>query len=236
MQVTPGMLPQGFCPASEQARLNTYAANLAVTFPLGLGNFSFSNTVPDPDMQSFPWFRLNSDGTPDRWYVYANGSWIAPNPIAANDPAAIRFHPGPYAVISTYDGGESGTVTSDSGPMWQVVGQVTNISTDYGTMGGRIPVGISADFGEGATGGSQAHTIVLNEVPPHTHNALSPSTQFLTIGGGTGGGQGNNGWIGTNTTASAGGNTDESTTPINIMNPWISGYWIARTSRIFYRA
>lgn len=234
MQVVPGTLPQGFCPTSEQNRFNTYAQLLTITFPLTATAVNYGSTTPTSDQQALPWYRLNGDGTPDNWYVYANGAWIRPHPIPPNSPA-LQFYTGSFGSIDSYDGGESGNPTSDSGPMWQVFGQASDISTDYGTMGGRIPIGASADFPLGSTGGSIQHTFVLNEIPPHTHNALAPSTQFLTIGGGSGGGQGNNGWIGTNTTASSGGNTDGSTTPVNIMNPYLSGYWIARTSRVFYR-
>lgn len=236
MSINPGVIPAGFCPTNIQALSNKLAETWEVTFPLGLFNGSFGNTVPNADMQAFPWFRTNSDGTPDRWYVYANGSWVAPNPIPANWPCPQPYF-GTYASIATLDGGEAGIVTADSGPMWQVIGTTTGGPTDYGSMGGFIPIGISADFGEGASGGSQQQTLALNQMPAHAHGpGLSSGTEFIYRG--TGGGIGTVGGSGGSSplTSVVGGNPDGSTAPINIMNPWKAVYWIARTGRIFYRA
>lgn len=233
MQVTPGTLPQGFCPPSEQARLNAFAAALGITFPLSLGNFSYGNSVPISDMQGFPWYRLNSDGSPDGWYTYFNGSWVRPNPVPANDPACLRFFTGPYASIATYDGGDTNPLGDASGPMWMVAGQTTGGATDYGTLGGRLPIGISADFGEGSSGGSQQQILTLTQIPKHVHPPLAPQTDFWGQGGGTSG-LGGGGTSSQPTTGSTGGNPDGSTAPISIMNPYLAGYWISRTGRLYY--
>lgn len=254
MQVTPGELPIGFCPSSEQQRLNTYASALAVTFPLGLGNFTQGNAAPPVDMQGFPWFRYNADGSPDRWYVYFNGSWVSPNPVAAQDAAAIRFHPGPYGAIATYDGGDTLTPGPAAGPMWQVIGQTTGGSTDYGTYGGTTLVGVNAVFGEGQTGqppnGSTTPSTTLgmvtesaDNIPAHGHLArvsfLAGSAQVdnrialfdnlvpdnQCVG---------NLVIGGNNTGQ-----DSSGNPLPPKPfwgfPWAGAYFIGRTSRIFYR-
>lgn len=237
MQVTPGELGPGFCPTSEQVRLNAYAAALAVTFPLGLFNGSYGNATPPPDMQSFPWYRLNSDGSPDRWYVYFNGAWVSPNPIAANDTAAIRFFQGPYASISTYDGGDTNTPGSASGPMWVVIGQTTGGATDYGSMGGLMPIGVSATYAQGMTGGAASATLTLPNMPPHSHTpqgGLNFSTDNntgapITIGGTPFGSA-------VPATSVVGGNPDGSTLPVSTISPYIAGYWICRSGRIFYLA
>lgn len=252
MQVNPGELPDGFCPASEQSRLNAYAQSLAITFPLGFGNFSQGNNAPPVDMQGFPWFRYNADGSPDRWYVYFNGAWVSPNTVAALDVAALRFHPGPYASIATYDGGDTNTPGSASGPMWSVIGQTTGGATDYGTMGGRIPVGVSAVFGEGANGlppnASATPSTTLGmvtlapaNIPAHNHTLNGRQTLFA----GGSNGSGNTmpfagqppvaGLVagGNSTGSDANGNANPPTSFYGF--PWMAGYWIQRTSRIFYR-
>ena len=234
MQVTPGALGRGFCPTSEQARLNAYAAALAVTFPLGLGNFSLGNATPEPDMNSFPWYRYNSDGSPDKWYSYFNGSWVAPHPISANDQAAIRFYTGSYASIATYDGGDTNTPGAAAGPMWAVLGQTTGGPTDFGTLGGKVPLGASASIAANSTGGNASGqvTLDLTNVPAHKHGGESYVLDQAGIGVYAGGGSGTN----SSFTGSAGGNPDGSTAPINILPPYLAGYWIARSSRIFYLA
>lgn len=239
MQVTPGSLGDGFCPASEQLRFNAYAAALSVTFPLGLGNFSQGNTTPATDMQSFPWFRYNSDGSPDKWYIYFNGAWVSPNPVPANDPAALRFFQGTYASIATYDGGDTNAPGAASGPMWAVIGQTTGGSTDYGSMGGRMPVGVSADFAQGATGGEINHTLLVTEMPAHAHPPPVTATAGYCIDGAPGGNAALNAGNLVNEyqmTGIAGGNADGTTAPHQNMPPFLSAYFIYRTSRIFYVA
>ena len=234
MQVVPGPLPVGFCPTSEQNRLNIYAQTLGVFFPLGLFNGSYGNTVPAADMRSYPWFRLNSDGTPDRWYAYANGSWVAPNPVPANWPCP-QFYNGSYASISTLDGGDGpGPITSDSGAMWQVIGQTTDVITDYGSMGGRMPVGASADFAQGSTAGEILHVLVQAELPATiSFNSAQP---LVNASGSTVHGT----YL--DDPNDPGSNPGMSAIPLgsgtghNNMPSYVAGYWIARTARVFYRA
>jgi hypothetical protein len=256
MQVTPGTLTPGFCPTSEQVRLNAFAAALAVTFPLGLFNGSFGNPTPAPDMQSFPWYRLNSDGSPDRWYTYFDGAWVAPHPVAANDTAAIRFFQGSYASIGTYDGGDTNSPGFASGPMWQVIGQTTGGATDYGSMGGLVPIGVSANFAQGATGyppnASATPTTTLGQVslgatnmPAHPH-LLNAQVTNVPIGSGLpaaipstaepGSTQPSGYVVGGNSTGfMADGITPNPPTPFYGF-PWMAGWWICRTGRVFYLA
>lgn len=242
MQVTPGTIPTGFCPSSEQQRFNLYASLLSVTFPLSASLFNFGNTVPIPDQQSFPWIRTNSDGTLDGLYVYANGSWVRPHSIPANSPVLFPYN-GSLASIDTYDGGESGAVTSDSGPMWKVA---TNDGAAPASDGsnviayGQMLVGYSTDFPQGASGGEINHTLVLPEIPAHVH----PAARGLFLENFGSGGQSSGSASTQNTdpnTGYAGGNGTTTDTPgptvgHNNMPPYFSIYWISRTSRIFYRA
>lgn len=233
-QVTMGNLPEGACPNSLQSQSNLFAQYLRVLFPLTSTLFNFGNTPPAADQRSFPWFRTNSDGTPDGLYLYYNGYWIRPNPEAALSPA-MRFVDCSKAAIDTYDGGESGSVDAYSGPMWQIATTDGNPPEDDMSnwlMKGRVPIGISADFIEGATGGNQSVVISQTNLPatgiklglttrasgtgPTSPDWVTPNTSNADVSGGY------TGWMG-------------NATPLNVMNPYLAGYWIKRTARIFYR-
>ena len=233
MQVTPGSLPQGFCPTSLQNEFNTFAQFLTVTFPLTATAVNYGATTPAADQQALPWYRLNNDGTPDNWYVYANGMWIRPHPIPAQSPI-LFFYTGTFASIDTYDGGAAGAITSTAGPMWQVVGQASDVATDYGTMGGRMPVGVSADFAPGATGGEINHTLILSEITAHSHPAFGGGVFLGGIPPGGSSGNESNNPTPHPTTGTSGGNPDGTTAPHNNLPPYLAGWWLQRTGRSFY--
>lgn len=245
MQVIPGIIPAGYCPSSEQNRLNLYASLLSITFPLTAGTFNYGNTVPVPDQQSFPWIRTNSDGTPDGLYVYANGAWIRPHPVPPNSPIIFAYN-GTLGSIATYDGGEVGSVsTADSGPMWAPATTDGNAPAGDGSnvIGyGQFLVGQSANFPQGSTGGEASHTMILSELVPHVHSPLTTGS-FCIDGAPAGNGglvagslvqiEDTTGYAGgTGTTPSIPGTA----TPFNITPPFLSVYYISRTNRVYYRA
>lgn len=247
MQVAVGDIPAGTCPATLQAMLNLFGSKLSITFPLSAAVFNYGNSVPIPDQQSFPWIRLNADGTPDGLYVYANGAWVRPHPVPPNSPILFPYN-GSLASIATYDGGEGSSttpVTDDSGPMWapSTTDGLPPASDGSNVVAyGRMLLGQSAAYPQGATGGEYSHTQTPNEMAQHDHPVTNASgTNFTDVrlyGGesddATCGSQGNNSSrykIGL-----AGGNPDGTTSPMNILNPYLSVYFISRTSRVYYRA
>ena len=131
LNVIVGQLTQT-CFQTEQARANAIGQALQVVFPLSSSTFNYGSTTPTVDNQAQPWFRLNGDGTPDKWYVYSNGFWISPNLRQASGSEVI-FWDDTLSNLALYDGGEGNyTVNSDgtitptiaigptTGPMWQV--------------------------------------------------------------------------------------------------------------------
>lgn len=225
--VTPGAIPEGACPQSVQEWQNLFAKYLQVTFPLSFAGLNTGNTEPAANMRSFPWYRTNADGSPDNIYTYFNGTWVRPHPIAPLD-AGMRFYDGTRASLDTYDGGESGSVTSISGPMWQIV--TTDNSTPLDDMSnwlmaGRMPVGVSANFVEGSTGGEREHTLIISEIPAHTH-----TTNSSGWGNASGNPQPLNSFSEGAQSGSTGGGL-----PHNNMPPYYAGYWIKRTARIYYK-
>jgi len=249
MIVTPGSLPEGFCPSSEQVRLNAYAQFMQVYFPLGLSTFNIGSTKPDPDQNTFPWYRLNNDGSPDDWYYYFNGYWLRKNQTPASSSVA-QFWTGTLSAMATYDGGEGdytvntdGTITptiaisSITGPMWEV--------NTY--MQGRFPLGVSNtatiikdaygntinQWAQGSQGGEIQHTLTRVENAPHTHTA------YISTGDVSGEGTYFNGPVVVGNTSVSGGDTINgvANTPVGHQNmpPYYVGYWMQRTSRVFYR-
>lgn len=221
LPVSMGNLPEGICPISEQERANAIAAAAIVTFPFNYVFINTGSTAPTADNRIYPWDRSNPDGTPDKLYRFLNGQWISPHPIPPS--SAVRFfYEGTEASIATYDGGEVGSVTTTTGPMWEVAT----------SMSGRMALGASADFAQGTTGGADEVTLVAANLPAHSHDCLG-STE--SDDGGTtikfrGTRVDNDGEPVTLTTEDQG-----SGTAVNVMNPFLVGHWIKRTARGYYR-
>lgn len=189
---------------------------------------SVGPTTPPPDDQDRPWFRINADGTPDRWYVYSNGAWISKHPIAAG---AIWLFAGLEAEIETYDGGEAGTVTATTGPMWE----------KYSAADGRFPIAPgtvgSTAIGVGDTGGTHEHTLTLEEIPAHKHTVtgrayigtgnLTPPKAIV-----------DDDYAATDITvdtSTVGGQSDGTTKKVNTLPPYIGLFLIRKTARSHYR-
>ncbi len=166
-------VPSGFCPIKD-SDWQQLVALLSGTFT-GDPNFNFGNTTPTPTNRGKPWFRTNTDGTPDRWYVFAQGAWLSQHPIATG---LIQIYTGDETTIDTLDGGEAGAVSTISGPMWQ---RVTQLDAKFPIGVGTLPS--SATVGVLDTGGEEKHSLDVTEIPPHSHNTGS---ETFTIGSGAG--------------------------------------------------
>lgn len=155
----PGTLPVDFCPAGEQERYNMYVSLLSGFLP---GNFSTWNTgssEPTVENRALPWHRTNADGSPDRDYDYYNGSWVSRHLL---DPStAVRWiWVGTTGDLENFDGGAPGTVSDDTGPMWEV-------DTDFSGKiprgaDGTVPVSTNAnELSSGSSASDQVRGIYL---------------------------------------------------------------------------
>lgn len=82
LTLTAGTLPQGFCPTTEQARLNGYAAALSIILPDYYGQFVISSSTPAAEDQDKVWLKLDGSGNPIGFFLYVGGAWTqisAPN-------------------------------------------------------------------------------------------------------------------------------------------------------------
>ena len=246
------------CYQSEQQRANGFAQALQVTFPLFSAIFNFGPNSPDVDQQQAPWFRTNSDGTPDKWYVFNNGFWLSYN--FRQQGGESIFYNDPLSSLATFDGGEGsynvntdGTITptipitSVTGPMWQV----------DTTMQGCVALGVSNtaliikdaygntinQWPQGSNSGEIQHTQLATEVGVHEHG-IPGSKAYVDGGGGSMGPvtytyTGGNIISANGDTDFAGGDTinnvDNTPVGFNVLNPYRAGYWIQRTARQYYR-
>lgn len=126
----------------------------------GSAFYNFGPDKPDPSLRSYPWFRT-TDG---RWY-YFSGDWISPVNYDVNER---RLYVGSLTDLQTYDGGDTGTPSDRSGPMWV---EDTDFIGRSPMHPGAIPdsnpsktLAVGENYGEGA------HKQTLTEMVPHDHD------------------------------------------------------------------
>lgn len=199
---------------------------LTVTMPDGT-KIVIGNPVPAPEDRIWPWFRTNTDGTPDRWYVYALGAWLSRHPDFVGK---VIMWEGDIANVATLDGGENTAVSVTTGPFWERVVE----------MNGRVPLqpGTLQPSGTAvATPGLDVGVDVVTLVGANLPSIVTSSnnvTGFVTqVGGGTG----------DYTLTVTGSGTVHKTvawlgadTPHQNMPPARSIWILRRTSRLYYRA
>jgi hypothetical protein len=77
---TAGALPQGFCPTTEQERLDEYCANTTIELPDYYGQFVVSSTTPSAGDQDKIWLKLDGSNNPIGWFKYVSGAWTQIDP------------------------------------------------------------------------------------------------------------------------------------------------------------
>lgn len=127
------------------------------------GLFNMSESEPDPDQRDRPWLRLVG-GFPDRWYVYAGGAWVWPNPRQAGGGERIIWI-GAESDLWSYDGGDGtdpSTVapTATTGAMWK---KDTTMAAQFPIAVGTLPSGTV--ISPGSTGGAEDVELTLAQIP-----------------------------------------------------------------------
>lgn len=155
--LTPGTLPEGACYGTEQERLNGFAEAITGALPDNYTTWNGGPDAPTADDRHKPWHRTNADGSPDGDYDYFEGSWKRRH---REFPGKIIMWDGSAAAVDALDGGAAGTVTTMSGPFWEMVT----------ALAAKFPVGVGA-FASGAavavtgTGGEEKVVLVMNNLP-----------------------------------------------------------------------
>lgn len=238
--VTTTALAGGFCPTSEQDRLDTYATRTVVSLPTDYSTFVVGSDKPTNQLVGV-WLKLDASGRPERWFTFAEGAWLSPHLVPIG---YIQLYMGDIASIKTFDGGEDIGATPTSvyaGPFWEEVTEAkgrTIVHPDptrtliqfqsVTPFGGGAPIN---NIAFGSSGGEERHTLSPNEIPDHAHTIPMQVFQTNAIGG-----AGANVLI-----AGAGQNTGNPTNsstndqPHNNMQPFIGIYLIRRTIRTHYK-
>lgn len=193
-------------------------------------NETISATEPGPALRAYPWTKLNSDGTPEWRYIYANGAWLA---LHHEPPDTVKMYPGSELSIDTYDGGEAGAVSATTGPFWE----------RYAVFDAKIPIGpgtleSGAVVAIGGELGAEKHTNTMEEIPAHAHSigqSGGNNTQIVFNGGSGVAGSGSSYGSKLFNTDSAGGNASDETVAHNNMPPCRAIWFIRRTARLFRR-
>lgn len=235
LPITPGQLPQGFCPSTEQERLNTYANVSYVTFPSTFSGVILSQSKPTDTTKA--WGQLDQYGRFLRLYNYANGLWVSLHP-GASGLTQWWFNDLPN--LNTFDGGDANPISDTSGPMWQ---QAKNkdgvtIAAKFPIAAGTLPSTTVLNVGD--TGGEEKHILTQAELPNYElpvrcgglNLALSAANNFWSGDGGNGNGfgQGDSRNFGQAVEVKSGG----SGTAFNELPLYVVGYLLQRTSRLFY--
>ena len=187
----------------------------------GFTNIIMQSSAPSATQRNYAWYNTNDDLV-YRWDATVS-AWVKRHPLAPGT-SVKWFWTGSLAAIETLDGGESGTIGDAAGPMWQ---RDTDMDGKIAIAAGTLPSGAVLTIGD--EGGEDKHTMTTSELVAHTH------TVELDGGGNDGStkvwtAQDDNAVALTYTTSSTG-----STTPFNVLNPYLVGVWLERTARIYYR-
>lgn len=129
MVVVPGSLPAGWCPPNDwQQVLNTFASLIRVYMPgQTVPLFVFGKDTPPAQYRAYPWIKLRSADVHDveRVYSWSNTyqKWICRHPyqwhvVNEGCPVVMLWY-GTEEELKTFDGGDTGTLSDISGPMWE---------------------------------------------------------------------------------------------------------------------
>lgn len=152
--LTPPVLPEGMCFATEQERANAYFGLASAEVGGEYTTWNIGTTTPTVDNNGFPWLKLNPDGTLDGVYTFSSGAWVRPYPFPAGPNGLRMLWVGSTTDLNTYDGGSAGAVTAMTGPFWEVdTDWADKIPRGVGT----VAVGVNAN--ELASGSSATDAV-----------------------------------------------------------------------------
>jgi hypothetical protein len=171
---TAGTLPEGFCPATEQERLDAYVQQLTGVLPGDYSTFNYGETEPAPEDRDKPWLKLGAGGTPDDgWMIWYGGQWVKAQQHPDFPGKIVPLYKSEWAgyteaqvaaAIKELDGGDAGN------PFW-VLCDGSNGTPD---LRGRAPIGAGAGSGltnrsQNDSGGSEEVTLTEAQMPAHSH-------------------------------------------------------------------
>lgn len=157
-----------FCPIANKDW--QYLVSLLHASLNGDPNFNYGNATPPPDKRGLPWYRLNGDGSPDKWYSFNQGLWLSPHTLP---PGFVGIFTGAQADIPAFDGGNTNAISATDGAFWQ---ELTAAQGRFIVGAGTTPAPDSTLLTVGQTGGEEKHALTIDENAPHTHFLASDVT------------------------------------------------------------
>lgn len=246
--LVPASFPEGYCPPNWQTLANDIAKGMAGFVPGAYNFFNYGNSEPGVDDRGKPWFRLNPDGSPDKWYVFFGGVWTSPHSVEAGGDER-RMFVGIENDVWAYDGGDgtdpsSSAPTNSTGAMWEVD---HNFDFRFPLGAGTSPAPASTTVNVGDTGGEEDTSVplTLDNVPAHSHtfrverndgapiSVDSGSGYIEGVGAGVRWSGGSKDTAGETMDAGESG-TDLQPVEATNMPPYRGVFFIKRTSRLFY--
>lgn len=228
--LTAPSLPVNYCPTNYQQLANDIIGGTQATFNSAIGNsfFNFGSTVPALNNQIYPW--LDENGL---WWVFSNGYWTRINPVPASG-SERRIYVGNTTDLQTYDGGNTNTPSNWSGPMWEVdTAFEARFPVGVGTFSASGVVSVNGTTTSTAVAGEDKHTLVVGEVPSHTHQILDQYINLVQRGTADSGvfsaTNRSEGTANLLPTTSSGGGAAHNNLP-----PFYGVYFIKRTTRVYY--
>lgn len=232
ISLTLGNLPTGYCFTNPQQFMSDIFNLLSGSFPGSFTGVVKQQALPAVGDQDKLWVRTDSSGRPVSLYLY-QGSWIWPHPIpASSNMGSIWF--GTEAALWAHESGSGldpavDIPTATSGSFWKR-------NTD---MNFKFPIGIGTNattydgnpatvIAQGGVGGEERHTLVVSEMPAHTHDITFPGAPAAAGGYQIGG---NFNGPATFTSTSRGGDLSHQNLP-----PYRGIIFAVRTARQFFVA
>ena len=188
-----GTVPFGTqLPGNAQALINFVAAYGLINGTHNFNGLNFGSVTPSPENQNIPWFKTDSFGNPIGFFSWNGATWAAiPNVISngtfANAPQNPALGTQYYAtdigcvILYSSQGWTtlSGTpgdykfvefATSDlalaANPGWVLASNSLNACT---LAAAGVANGAYVAHAQGQQIGEEAHTILVSEMPAHTH-------------------------------------------------------------------
>jgi len=249
--VTALTLPVGFCPVTYQDIWNAFAAASQVELPDALSQIVWQSTQPSD--QTVSWGKVDSLGRPIGIFRFAQGFWLSLHPLV---PGLTQWWFTAQPDFTSFDGGDANPISATSGPMWQLAkdGGGNIIAAKFPITAGTLPS--SKILSVGNTGGEENHLLTIAEAgidPNHQHAVArlnSAATQIAIPTGGVathipGQAVGGSGDVtpaaeadysafGVATLQTDTPGSPQTTVVHNTMPPYITGFMLQRTTRLYY--
>ena len=165
-----GNLPDGYEPTNANEFVQQLSKILTSYLAGSYSLFNYGNSTPSTEDQDKPWLRTVS-GSPDRWYVFYNGKWVAKHEVPASGNER-RLWVGTDVQLRAYDGGDGSTdtPTETTGAMWEIdttpAGKFPVFPGDFADSGA-VNVGQTAT--DTSVSGVDKVTLSQAQMPSHVH-------------------------------------------------------------------